>query len=109
MYTSRNKQASAAKRDWLAPKMLNNIQYILLAVDFSELLNNSVLMDAEINSLDEKVQQLAQLCQRLRKDNSHLRQQLATARDENQRLSEKISTVTSRVEALIEKIPEDAQ
>ena len=66
-------------------------------------------MEAEIDSLDEKVQQLALLCQRLRKDNSQLRQQLATARDENQRLSDKIGTVTDRLEALIEKIPEDPQ
>ena len=51
-------------------------------------------MDAEIDSLDEKVQQLAQLCQKLRKDNSHLRQQLANSRDENQRLSKKITTAT---------------
>ncbi len=66
-------------------------------------------MEAEINSLDDKVQQLALLCQRLRKDNSQLRQQLASARDENQRLSEKISTATTRLEALVERIPEDAQ
>ena len=66
-------------------------------------------MEAEINSLDEKVQQLALLCQRLRKDNSHLRQQLATARNENQRLSDKISAATGRLETLLEKIPEEPQ
>ena len=66
-------------------------------------------MEAEISSLDDKVQQLAQLCQRLRKDNSLLRQQLATARDENQHLSEKINTAATRLEALAEKIPEDGQ
>ncbi|NIO43030.1 MAG: hypothetical protein GTO41_24460 [Burkholderiales bacterium] len=66
-------------------------------------------MQAEINSLDEKVQQLASLCQRLRKDNSQLRQQLATARDENQRLSDKITAATGRLESLLEKIPEDQQ
>ena len=33
-------------------------------------------MEAEINSLDEKVRQLAHLCQKLRTDNSQLRQQL---------------------------------
>lgn len=64
-------------------------------------------MEAEIDSLDEKVQQLALLCQRLRKDNSQLRQQLATARDENQRLSDKISAATGRLETLLEKIPEE--
>jgi len=64
-------------------------------------------MEAEINSLDEKVQQLALLCQRLRKDNSQLRQQLASARDENQRLSEKINAATGRLESLLDKIPEE--
>jgi cell division protein ZapB len=66
-------------------------------------------MEAEINSLDEKVRQLALLCQKLRTDNSQLRQQLVSARDENQRLSEKISTATSRLESLLEKMPDDAQ
>lgn len=65
-------------------------------------------MEAEVTSLDEKVQQLAQLCQKLRTDNSLLRQQLVSAKDENQRLSEKISTATSRLESLLEKLPDDA-
>lgn len=66
-------------------------------------------MEAEINSLDEKVRQLAQLCQKLRTDNSQLRQQLVSAKDENQRLSEKITTATSRLESLLQKMPDDAQ
>ncbi len=64
-------------------------------------------MEAEVSSLDEKVQQLAQLCQKLRTDNSLLRQQLLSAKDENQRLSEKISTAASRLESLLEKLPDD--
>jgi cell division protein ZapA len=39
-------------------------------------------MKAELNALDDKVTQLAQLCQKLRKDNNQLRQQLATAQSE---------------------------
>ena len=66
-------------------------------------------MKAEIDSLDEKVEQLIVLCQRLRQDNSQLRQQLANARNENQRLSEKITSVTSRLETLLENIPDAAQ
>ena len=65
-------------------------------------------MDAEIDSLDEKVRQLAQLCQKLRKDNSHLRQQLATTQDQNQRLSQKISAAASRLETLLDNIPENS-
>jgi cell division protein ZapB len=66
-------------------------------------------MEIEINSLDEKVRQLAQLCQKLRTDNSELRQQLVSAKHENQRLNEKITTATGRLESLLEKIPDDAQ
>jgi cell division protein ZapB len=66
-------------------------------------------MQSEINSLDEKVRLLAQLCQKLRTDNSELRQQLVSAKDENQRLNDKITTATGRLESLLEKIPDDAQ
>ncbi len=66
-------------------------------------------METEINGLDEKVQQLAQLCQKLRTDNSELRQRLVSAKHENQRLNEKITTATSRLETLLEKMPDDAQ
>jgi cell division protein ZapB len=66
-------------------------------------------MEIEINSLDEKVRQLAQLCQKLRTDNSELRQQLVSAKHENERLSEKITTATGRLESLLEKLPDDAQ
>jgi len=66
-------------------------------------------MEAEINVLDEKVRQLAQLCQKLRTDNSNLRQQLVSAKDDNSRLSEKISAATSQLESLLEKIPDEAQ
>jgi cell division protein ZapB len=66
-------------------------------------------MEIEINSLDEKVRQLAQLCQKLRTDNSELRQQLVSAKHENQRLNEKITTATGRLESLLEKIPDDVQ
>jgi cell division protein ZapB len=66
-------------------------------------------MEIEINSLDEKVRQLAQLCQKLRTDNSELRQQLVSAKHENQRLNEKITTATGRLESMLEKIPDDVQ
>jgi hypothetical protein len=47
------------------------------------------------------------LCQRLRKDNHELRQQLATALNQNRLLEEKISSATSRLENLLNQIPED--
>lgn len=69
----------------------------------------SVLMEAELNALDEKIAQLAKLCQKLRGDNSALRQQLASAQTENKRLSEKVTAAKTRLEALLSQIPEASE
>ena len=64
-------------------------------------------MDAELKSLEQKIAQLVELCQRLRQDNHQVRQQLATALNENRLLEEKIAGATSRLENLLNQIPED--
>lgn len=66
-------------------------------------------MDAELKALEEKINQFVQLCQRLRADNSHLRQQLASAINENRQLAEKIDGARVRLESLLDKIPESEQ
>ena len=66
-------------------------------------------MDAELNTLDQKIQQLVQLCQRLRKDNGALRQQLANVQNDNKRLADKIGAAQSRLEALLEQVPESQE
>jgi cell division protein ZapB len=64
-------------------------------------------VDAELQSLEQKIAQLVELCQRLRQDNHQVRQQLATALNENRLLEEKIAGATSRLENLLNQIPED--
>ncbi len=64
-------------------------------------------MDAELKSLEQKLNQFVELCQRLRADNQQLRQQLASTLGDNKQLSEKISTAASRLENLLNQIPED--
>lgn len=64
-------------------------------------------MDAELKSLELKINQVAEYCQKLRADNHQLRQQLATALDENQRLEQKIDSATSRLENLLNQLPEE--
>ena len=64
-------------------------------------------MEAELNSLDEKINQLVQLCRRLRTDNHELRQQLAAAHNESKQLSEKIENARARLENLLSRLPED--
>jgi cell division protein ZapB len=66
-------------------------------------------MEAELNALDDKIAQLIQLCQKLRKDNTLLRQQLAAAQNESKRLTEKVDTAKVRLEALLSQIPDGAE
>jgi cell division protein ZapB len=66
-------------------------------------------MEAELSALDDKIDQLVQLTQKLRRDNSQLRQNLATVQSENKRLSEKVSTAKTRLETLLAQIPDGAE
>jgi len=64
-------------------------------------------MEAELKSLEQKIQQFVELCQRLRSDNQQLRQQLASALSENKLLHDKISNATTRLENILAHIPEE--
>lgn len=64
-------------------------------------------MEVELKSLEQKINQFVELCQRLRIDNQQLRQQLASILNENKQLEEKIGNATSRLENLLNQIPED--
>jgi len=64
-------------------------------------------MEAELKTLEEKINQFVELSQRLRSDNQQLRQKLASALNENKQLEEKINNATSRLENLLQQIPEE--
>jgi len=64
-------------------------------------------MEAELRTLEDKVNQVAALCQRLRADNHDLRQQLATALHEKKQLAEKMGAASARLETLLTQIPAD--
>lgn len=74
---------------------------------YQDFCNYSVAMDAEFKSLERKLNQFVELCQRLRDDNQQLRQQLASAISDNKQLAEKIGTATNRLENLLNQIPEE--
>ena len=65
-------------------------------------------MEAELNTLDQRISQLVQLCHRLRNDNSELRQQLVAAQNQHKQLTEKIEVARQRLEGLLSRIPDDA-
>jgi len=62
-------------------------------------------VEAEFNSLEEKVAQFVSLCERLRAENNDLKKQLAAARSDAKRLHEKIDTATARIEGLLARLP----
>ena len=62
-------------------------------------------MDTELNSLEAKVAQFVTLCERLRTENTELRQQLAAARGDAKRLHEKIDGAKARLEGLLSRLP----
>ena len=62
-------------------------------------------MEAEFNSLEAKVEQFVDLCDRLRAENNALRQQLAAAQNDAKRLHEKIDGATSKLEGLLNRLP----
>ena len=64
-------------------------------------------MEAELKSLESKINQFVELCQRLRVENQQLRQELAAAMNRNKILEDKVTGATTRLEALLEQIPED--
>jgi cell division protein ZapB len=68
-------------------------------------LNDSSRVDTELASLEAKVAQFVSLCERLRAENTSLRQQLAVAQNDAKRLHEKIDGAKSRLEGLISRLP----
>lgn len=63
-------------------------------------------MDAEFDTLDSKIDQFLQLCQRLKSENQELRLQLASAQSDVKLLEGKVDGAKSRLEALLRQIPE---
>jgi cell division protein ZapB len=62
-------------------------------------------VEADFSSLEAKVTQFVSLCERLRAENTQLRQQLAAARTDAKRLHEKIDGAKARLEGLLARLP----
>jgi cell division protein ZapB len=63
-------------------------------------------MEADIQRFEEKLNHFVTLFQRLRAENSELRQTVASKSDEVKRMAEKLDQARTRIEALIAQIPE---
>ncbi len=63
-------------------------------------------MNAEFDTLDGKIDQFLQLCQRLKSENRELRLQLVSAQNDVKQLEGKVGGAKARLEALLRQIPE---
>jgi cell division protein ZapB len=64
-------------------------------------------MHAELDTLEAKIRQVAELCHTLRKENIALRQQLLTAQQDSKQLTTRLEAARTRLQALLETLPED--
>lgn len=62
-------------------------------------------MDKELAALAQKIQLAAELCQRLRKENQNLRQELAAAQQKVKLMNARLDEAKTRVESLIDSLP----
>ena len=63
-------------------------------------------MDADFASLEAKVAQFVNLCERLRAENTDLRQQLAVAQGDARKLNERIDSARAKLALLIDRLPD---
>ncbi len=63
-------------------------------------------MNAEFDTLDGKIDQFLQLCERLKGENKELRLQLVSAQNDVKRLEDKVDSAKVRLETLLRQIPE---
>ncbi len=64
-------------------------------------------MHAELDTLEAKIRQVAELSQTLRQENIALRQQLLTAQQDNKQLTTRLDAAKVRLNALLDTLPED--
>lgn len=76
--------------------------YVLTAIPSQ---HYSGVMISEFDQLADKVRQLSDLAQSMRKENADLRRSVAALKAENEELSARMQQAQQRVAALLESIP----
>jgi len=62
-------------------------------------------MDANISSLEHKIELVAAFCLQLREQNHALREKIAGLEEENRALGERMTLARERLEAMMERLP----
>jgi len=82
------------------------LQYRLLSLDQKGVFADTWRMSADLNSLERKVDQLLDLCRKLRTENVDLRGRVVGLESEKLILKEKMDVARGRLESLMERLPE---
>ncbi|MFH1817750.1 MAG: hypothetical protein ABIK08_18400 [Pseudomonadota bacterium] len=64
-------------------------------------------MHAELDTLEAKIRQVAELCHTLQQENIALRQQLLAAQQDSRQLTTRLDAARTRLHALLDTLPED--
>ncbi len=64
-------------------------------------------MHAELDTLEAKIRQVAELCHTLRQENIALRQQLLASQQDNKQLTTRLDAAKMRLQTLLDTLPED--
>jgi len=64
-------------------------------------------MDADLKALEDKISQLLELCQAMRKNNLELKHSVDLLQESERALRTKIQRASERLESLIDGLPED--
>jgi cell division protein ZapB len=64
-------------------------------------------MNSPLTRLEQKVEQIVNLCADLRAENHRLRDRVTTLEGENQDLAERMTTARTRLEGLMDKLPQE--
>ncbi|HTY04727.1 MAG TPA: hypothetical protein VMC81_13475 [Rhodocyclaceae bacterium] len=62
-------------------------------------------MNANISSLEHKIELVAAFCQQLREQNHALRERIAGLEEENRALGERMTLARERLAAMMERLP----
>lgn len=75
-------------------------------LDPGKVLKHTFGMSQELDSLEQKVDQVLALCARLEEENAALRGRVSSLEAERQALGEKMETARNRLASLAERLPE---
>jgi cell division protein ZapB len=65
-------------------------------------------MEDDLHTLEETLDQFIALCQRLKTENNHLRQELAQAQSNARQLKDSMLVASDRLQSIMQKLPEES-